>query len=43
MLKEFNDVAKEARKFFDRFNMLGSCVDVMGTLENLDKTKPKNG
>src|SRR4051812_21870189 len=40
LLKEFNDVAKEAKKVFDHFNMLGSCVDVMGTLENLDKTQP---
>jgi hypothetical protein len=29
--KEFRDVAIEARKVFDRFNMLGSCVDVIGT------------
>ena len=40
LLKEFYDVVKEARKVFDHFNMLGSCVDVMGTLEKLDKTKP---
>ena len=32
LLKEFNDVAKEAKKAFDRFNMIGSCVNVMGTL-----------
>jgi hypothetical protein len=38
--KEFRDVVIEARKVFDRFNMLGSCVDVIGTL---DKTKPKKG
>jgi hypothetical protein len=38
--KEFRDVVIEARKVFDRFNMLGSCVDVIGTLE---KTKPKKG
>src|SRR3954468_15065557 len=43
LLKEFNDVAKEARKVFDRFNMLGSCVDVMGIVGKFDKTKPKNG
>jgi hypothetical protein len=36
--KEFRDVVIEARKVFDHFNMLGSCVDVIGTLEN---TKPK--
>ena len=40
LLKEFNDVAKEAKKVFDHFNILGSRVDVMGILENLDKTKP---
>jgi hypothetical protein len=41
--KEFRDVVIEARKVFDRFNMLGSCVDVIGTLEKMDKTKPKKG
>ena len=39
MFKEFGDVVVEARKVFDRFNMMGSCVDVISTL---DKTKPKN-
>jgi hypothetical protein len=29
--KEFRDVVIEARKVFDHFNMLGSCVDVIGT------------
>ena len=43
LLKEFGDVALEARKVFDRFKMLGSCVDVISTLEKLEKTKPKNG
>jgi hypothetical protein len=38
--KEFRDVVIEARKVFDCFNMLGSCVAVIGTL---DKTKPKKG
>jgi hypothetical protein len=38
--KEFRDVVIEARKVFYRFNMLGSCVDVIGKLE---KTKPKKG
>jgi hypothetical protein len=38
--KEFRDVVIEARKVFDRFNMLGSCVDVIGTLE---KPNPKRG
>ena len=31
LFKEFYDVPKEARKVFERFNMLGSCVDVVGT------------
>jgi hypothetical protein len=29
--REFRDVAIEARKVFDCFNMLGSCVNVVGT------------
>jgi hypothetical protein len=29
--KELRDVVIEARKVFDRFNMLGSCVEVIGT------------
>jgi hypothetical protein len=29
--KEFRDVVIEARKVFEHFNMLGSCVDVIGT------------
>src|SRR3954463_9782181 len=37
LLKEYNDVAKEAKKVFECFNMIASCVDVMGTLY---KTKP---
>ena len=39
LFKEFVDVANEARKVFDRFKIVGSCVDVISTL---DKTKPKN-
>jgi hypothetical protein len=35
--KEFRDVVIEARKVFERFNMLGSCVDVIGT--NREKVK----
>src|SRR4051812_12431964 len=30
LLKEFHDVAREAKKLFERFNMLGSSVDVVG-------------
>jgi hypothetical protein len=29
--REFRDVAIEARKVFERFSMLGSCVEVVGT------------
>ena len=42
LLKEFRDVVIEARKVFDRFEMLGSCVDVIGTLEKIYKRKPEN-
>ena len=42
LLKEFRDVVIEARKVFHRFWKLGSCIDIIGTLERLDKTKPKN-
>src|SRR3954466_3640142 len=38
LLKEFHDVAKEGKKVFERFNMLGSCVDVVATSY---KTKPR--
>jgi hypothetical protein len=29
--REFRDVVIEARKLFEHFNMLGSCIDVFGT------------
>jgi hypothetical protein len=29
--REFRDVVIEARKVFEHFNMLGSCVQVVGT------------
>src|SRR4051812_3495498 len=38
LLKEFHDVYREGKKVFERFNMLGSSVDVVGTS---DKTKPR--
>src|SRR5215216_2037112 len=40
LLKEFYDVAKKAQKVYERFNMLGSCVDVVGTREKMNKTEP---
>ena len=42
MLKEFRDIVIEERKVFHRFEKLGSCVDVIGTLERVDKNKPKD-
>ena len=42
LLKEFRDVVIEAKKIFYWFEKLGSCVDVIGTLEKVDKTKPEN-
>ena len=37
LLNEFGGVALEARKVFDRYKMLGSCVDVISVLEKLEK------
>jgi hypothetical protein len=31
LCREFRDVVIEARKAFDHFNMLGSCIEVVGT------------
>ena len=42
LLKEFGDIAVEARKVFDHFKMLGLCVYVISTLEKLGKTKSKD-
>ena len=33
LLKEFKDVVIEVSEVFDRSEMLGSCVDIIGTLE----------
>jgi hypothetical protein len=35
--REFRDVVIEARKVFERFNMLGSCAEVVGT--NMEEIK----
>ena len=48
LLKEFGDVAREARKVFIKYKMLGYCIDVVNTLEKLEKerlkyTKETNG
>ena len=42
LLKEFKDIAIEARKVFDRFKKLGSCIDVIGALDKMDETEPEN-
>ena len=42
LLKEFKNVVIEARKVFDQFKMLGSCVDIIGNLEKVDKPKSEN-
>src|SRR3954465_676544 len=39
LVNEFSSVALEARKVFDHYKMLGSCVDVISILEKLDKIK----
>src|SRR3954453_21813762 len=39
LVNEFSSVSLEARKVFDRYKMLGSCVDVISILEKLDKIK----
>ena len=38
LFNEFHDVAREAKKVFEHFNMLGSSVDVVGIF---DETKPR--
>src|SRR3954468_24583057 len=39
LVNEFGSIALEARKVFDHYKMLGSCVDVISILEKLDKIK----
>jgi hypothetical protein len=39
--KEFRDIVLEARKVFERFNILGSCVDVLGTNKEEIRKKSK--
>ena len=41
LFNEFGDVAIEARKVFDRFKMLGSCVDVSSTLGKANDEETK--
>src|SRR4051812_36048866 len=39
LVNEFGSIALEARKVFDRYKMLGSCVDVISILEKLENFK----
>ena len=41
LLKEFGDVAREARKVFIQYKMLGYCIDVVNTLEKLENERLK--
>ena len=41
LLKEFGEVAREARKVFIKYKMLGYCIDVVNTLEKLEKERLK--
>ena len=41
LLKEFGDVAGEARKVFIRYKMLGYFIDIANTLEKLEKDRLK--
>ena len=38
---EFDDFAKEARKIFARYNMLGYGLDILHTLKTLDTKRIK--
>ena len=42
LLKEFGDVASEARKVFIRYNMLGCYIDIANVLEKLEKGRCKH-
>ena len=41
LLKEFGDVASEARKVFMRYRMLGYYIDIANILEKLEKERSK--
>ena len=41
LFKEFGDVAREARKVFDRYDMLGYYINVINTLEKLENDRLK--
>src|SRR4051794_1811288 len=41
LLKFFKNEAIEARKLFNRLNMLGSRIDVLGIFDKITKVKPE--
>src|SRR4051812_43440275 len=41
LLRKFKYEAIEARKIFDRFDMLGSRLDVLGIFDKITKVKPE--
>ena len=41
LLKEFGDVVGEARKVFIKYKMLGHYIDIVNTLEKLEKNRLK--
>ena len=41
LLRKFKYEAIEARKIFDRFDMLGSSIDVLGIFDKITKVKPE--
>src|SRR3954452_11477611 len=40
LLRKFKNEAIEARKIFDRFDMIGSSLDILGMFDNMNKVKP---
>src|SRR3954470_16230669 len=41
LLRKFKYEAIESRKIFDRFDMLGSSIDVLGMVDKITKVKPE--
>src|SRR3954447_22879792 len=41
LLRKFKNEAIEARKIFDRYDMLGSSIDVLDILDKVIKVKPE--
>src|SRR3954451_12015387 len=41
LLRKFKYEAIEARKIFDRFDLLGSSIDILGIFDKITKVKPE--